>query len=158
MPKPSSRPAVISGLLALALSGCGTTGPGDSLAAQLALHGERWASTAPTAYVYAVRRGCFCPMEAIGPVRMEVVDGAVVSAVYVDGGAPVGSDFVDLFPTVSGLFDVLADALDRDADRIEVSWDEETGIPLELFIDYEENAADEELGFQVTEMPTPIER
>ena len=48
------------------------------------------------------------------------------------------------------LFDVLMDAFDRDAHEVRVTYDEATGIPADIWIDYEENTADEELGFAVT--------
>jgi hypothetical protein len=32
-----------------------------------------------------------------------------------------------------------------------VTYDVETGVPIEFWIDYAENIADEELGFRVTE-------
>lgn len=148
------------GALALgcvALTGCGTTGPGAPFSIELANNARLWAGQAPDAYRYAVRRLCFCGPEAIGPVRMDVVDGQVVSMVYVEGGGPVDSDYESLFPTVEGLFAVLADALERDAVQIDVTWDPETGIPVDFFIDYDEGIADEELGFTVTEMPEAID-
>jgi hypothetical protein len=52
---------------------------------------------------------------------------------------------------VEGLFDILRDAIVRDAHVIEVTYDVETGVPIKFWIDYAENIADEELGFRVTE-------
>lgn len=43
--------------------------------------------------------------------------------------------------------------LGRDAFRIEVTYDPDTGMPLDFFIDCEENVAEEELGFRVNELP-----
>jgi hypothetical protein len=81
------------------------------------------------------------------------VDGVVVSAVYVEDGSPAEVGF----PTVDGLFDVLEEAVRRDAHRVDVTWDPETGVPVDLYVDYDENVADEETGYRVTEIPTPLD-
>ena len=37
-----------------------------------------------------------------------------------------------------------------------VTYDPESGVPLDVFIDYAENIADEELGFTVQVPPVPL--
>jgi hypothetical protein len=68
----------------------------------------------------------------------------------VDSGEPVPGDLAPHFPTVDGLFDVIKDAMDRDVHQLRVTYDGDTGIPVDIWIDYEANAVDEELGYQVT--------
>jgi hypothetical protein len=51
------------------------------------------------------------------------------------------------------LFAIIEDALDEDAHSVEVIYDQSTGVPLEIRIDYIELAIDEELGFDVVEQP-----
>jgi hypothetical protein len=53
------------------------------------------------------------------------------------------------YQTVEDLFAVLADAYDRGAASVRASYDAETGQPTEFFIDYDEQIADEEVGFTV---------
>jgi len=117
---------------------------------------ERWEATRPDRYVYAVERLCFCLMR--GPARVTVENDEVVSVLLVDPeeGASPSQAGEGLFPDVDGLFDILEDALERDAHGIEVTYDPATGAPLEFFIDYLENAIDEELGMRVTEPVTPL--
>ena len=87
--------------------------------------------------------------------RVLVVDGAnVVSRTYTDGGEPVDSSLAGLFPAVDGLFDLLDDAVARGAVQVSVTWATEGGLPLDAFIDYAANVADEEQGFRIVGVPT----
>lgn len=133
-------------LTLLALSACDVVTLGRS---ELERARALWEATGPDDYTYAVKRLCFCGY--LGPVRVTVEDGAVVSIV------PVGDEEApfelteDYFPGVDGLFDILEDAVERDAHAITATYDPETGVPVSFYIDYEEQAADEELGMEVTE-------
>ena len=85
-------------------------------------------------------------------MRVSVSGQDVTERVYVDSGDPVPASFAELFPSVDGLFDILEAAIVGDAHVIEVTYDTVSGVPIDLWIDYVENIADEELGFRVTEM------
>jgi hypothetical protein len=50
---------------------------------------------------------------------------------------------------MEGVFDLIEDALDRDAGRIEVTYDSRYGHPIDATIDYILNAVDDELSFRV---------
>ena len=88
-------------------------------------------------------------------MRVTVTSDQVTDRTYIDSGEAVPALFQDLFPTVDGLFDVLRDAIERQAHRIDVTYDPISGVPLDVFIDYEQNIADEELGFSVVETVGP---
>ena len=140
------------------LVACSDLGPGEGPLAQLEQNRERWQLLRPPSYQYGVERICFCGLESRGPVRVTVTGDDVTDRTYVDSGDPVPPLLADLFPTVDGLFDVLLDAIERDAHRIDVTYDPISGVPLDLWIDYQETLADEELGFSVTEtvrLPLP---
>jgi len=136
--------------LALGAAGCGILDPAGGARGDLDDNRALWESTRPASYAMVVERLCFCGVEARGPVRLTVQGQAATGRVYVDDGAPVSSDFAQLFPTIDGLFDVIEDALDRDAHEIRVTYDAATGIPGDVWIDYSEQTADEEQGFSVT--------
>jgi len=143
----------IAGALALVwlLAGCSELGFGVRTLTDLERAQTKWERTRPESYVYAVQRLCFCPPDYIGPVRVRVEGAAVVERVYVDSGDPVPAAYADVFPTVDGLFAILAEAYADDADDVRVTYDPQTGVPVDFFIDDLETAADEELGMQVTE-------
>lgn len=110
-----------------------------------------WARVAPDAYEYSLRRHCFCGPDYLGPVRISVGAGGTVSRAYVDSGASVPDEIAEVFPTVDGLFELLQEAIDRRAFELDVLYDSATGVPVDVWIDYLENAVDEELGLEVTE-------
>lgn len=139
--------------VAAAILGCASAGPSPDLRGEVEANRARWLSVRPSAYVYELLRSCFCPVEYRGPVTVSVVQGQAVDARYSDSGEPLVEDAVDLFPSVDGLFELLLEALDQDADSIQVDWDQDTGIPLEMFIDYLTSAADEEVGYTVVSLP-----
>jgi len=140
--------------LATMLTACGGTGPSDARERALDDAQARWEALGPSSYVYAVMRQCFCPIEFLGPARLTVEDGVVVSRIYVGSGDPVPPGYD--FPAVDGLFDVIRSALADDADEILATYDPDLGIPLEIWIDFERMAADEEIGWTVTEEVTAL--
>lgn len=131
--------------------GCGGLAPRDFERARLEANLARWRSVGPSSYRYALRRSCYCPGEYIGPVRVTVSADTVFQRVYVESGDPVPETAADAFPTVDGLFELLTRAFDDGADRIDVTYDPELGVPIEISIDYLEDAVDDELGILVTE-------
>ena len=116
----------------------------------------RWENLSMTSYEYVVARSCFCPPSFLGPVRVRVEDGVVTARTFVDGTDTGPDEPGSWFPSVEGLFDLLAEAYERDAHRVEVTYDPETGVPLDVYIDYEEYIADEEQGFSVQSLPVPV--
>jgi hypothetical protein len=137
------------------LVGCGTVDPIDGRLVDLEANQSRWDSLGPDTYVYAIERLCFCGVEYRGPVRVRVVGGTAVERVYVDTGSAVPPGIAGEFPTVEGLFELIGAAFESDAHQVDVTYDPAFGVPLDLWIDYDERVADEELGMQVTEAVTP---
>ena len=72
---------------------------------------------------------------------------------YISSDTAVDPELEDLFPAVIGLFDLIEQAIEAAAFRIEVTYDPATGLPLDVFIDYDQQLADDELGFSVVELP-----
>lgn len=141
--------------LLVALVACSDQGPNaPEQLGTIAENQQRWQSTGPDDYVYAVERLCFCAL--IGPVRVTVVGGVATERVVVASGEPLTGEAADLFPTVDGLFDLLVEAVAGDAHEVDVTYDPETGVPVDFRIDYEEYVDDEELGVRVTESVTPL--
>lgn len=145
-------------VLVLMLGACSDLGPVEGSRAELERNRETWQRLRPSSYEYGVERLCFCGFESRGPVRVTVTGDDVSGRTYIDSGDPVPAPLGELFPTVDGLFDVLFDAIEREAYRIDVTYDPISGVPLDLWIDYLHTVADEELGFSVTEtvrLPRP---
>lgn len=85
---------------------------------------------------------------------MTVRGGAVQSRRCVADGGPLGGRdvdprFAESFPSVEVLFRVVEAAVGRHAARVEARYDPVRGYPTSLYIAYDTNVADEELGYQV---------
>ncbi len=106
--KAARRLAVVG--LALTLIGCADMlGPEeDGLAAARA----RWTRASIDSYVFEFQRSCFCVPDFVRPVRIEILEGLVDSAVYVDTEEPVSPPLTSV-PTIEDLFDEIQEAFDR---------------------------------------------
>ena len=91
---------------------------------------------------------CFCPPEYVEPVVVSVRNGDTIDAVvFIESGLAVDQSHVSRYTTIDGLFDLLQEAIDRNAFSISVEYDAELGHPLRASIDYDHRVADEERGF-----------
>ncbi len=136
------------------LVGCGDFGVEADRLREIDRNRDLWDTQGLLTYRYAVERLCFCGLA--GPVRVAVENDVATTRVFVLSGDTVPAEQAEWYPTVDGLFALLFDAARRNAHDIEVVYDPATGVPLDIFIDYQQNVADEELGFRVTEVPAPL--
>ncbi len=141
-------------MLAVAVAACGGGAAFDDLRSEIERSRLLWSTVEPDSYEYVLERICFCGEEARGPVRVRVENGSIDELRYTMPDLPVDSSLWSLFPDVDGLFDLLENALDRDAAQIDAIFDPDWGIPVDLFIDYSREIADEEVGFVVRELPS----
>ena len=108
----------------------------------------RWETAGFEAYQMTLRRSCFCPSpDYTGPFDVTVRDGEI-EAVRLEG-AEVDAERA---LTVGDLFDLLEEAYERGAVTVNVTFDPEAGYPTELYIDYDERMADEEIGYTVSDV------
>jgi hypothetical protein len=107
-------------------------------ASDLAVARATWKERGFDAYRFRLRRSCFCP-PAHG--RVLVRDGRPVRA-------PKG---LKRYATASRLFKLIADAIDRKASGLDVTYGPR-GFPRKIAIDYDDLAADEELGFTTSRL------
>jgi hypothetical protein len=141
----------IAGFLAV---GCGILDVGalDREQDRLEENQRLWSRNGPTRYTVVIERLCFCPTEVTSAVRVTVTNGVVTSRTYVASGQAVPSQFASLFPTVDGAFQIVSEAIDRKADKLEVEYDSALGYPRSANIDYVKEAADEELVFHLRDL------
>ncbi|MBV6622343.1 MAG: hypothetical protein KI793_05190 [Rivularia sp. (in: Bacteria)] len=109
-----------------------------------------WRKQKITNYRYTLTNSCFCVPEARGPVIIEVRNGKTVSVTSEATGEKVNPDFFQNFDTIPELFNVIRDAINRRADRLDVEYDAKFGYPTNISIDYKFQLADEELFLSVT--------
>jgi hypothetical protein len=113
---------------------------------------QRWADEGPASYTFVFGRSCFCGWETTRPARITVVNRVVVSRHYVDTGDPVPQQWERYYPAMEGVFQIVHDAINRDADEVNARYDSRLGYPIDVEIDYVHNAIDDELSLSVTEV------
>lgn len=102
----------------------------------------RWVDSGISNYAYTLRRGCFCLPEFVGPVRIVVENGQVVSRTLVSTSEePLGD--ADRWPAIEGLFAYIERAT-READETTVRYHPDLGYPVEINVDWIREAVDDE--------------
>ena len=139
---------------ALLVGACGEApfGPGDLSEAR-----RLWEARGPTSYSFTYELNCFCAGPGIPPARITVTDGEVTGAFHPSSDRQVPEDDLTAYPTVRDLFEDVADWLSRDPASARTEFDPDLGHPVDVFVDFHERTADEELGFRVREL-APLER
>ena len=134
------------------------TNPAASQLKELDANLQKWQSQGITRYEMKVHIGCFCPFADRMPLTVEVVDGKPVSVVDSQGQNVPADDPMRSFGnesllTIEGLFDYTREAI-QTADQTKVSYDPDLGYPVSLSIDRIRQAADDELGVQISDLHT----
>lgn len=127
--------------------GGGSSTSGEELEAELARARERWAVSGLEQYTVELGVVCFCPVELAGPFVVTVDAGAITAIAYADsalasGDIPPGAAVL----TVDQVFDEIETWIGQ-ADEVRVTYDADTGIPTDVWIDPSFQMADEELGY-----------
>lgn len=127
-----------------------TAGPDAALLEELNDARERWEEYRSESYSMQLTISCFCPAEFRGPFLVDVTGNTIVGKEFapnaeVEPGTEVVADLI----TVDGVFDEIEEAIRASAARIDVSYDEVSGVPVEVFIDRDERIADEEIGYSI---------
>lgn len=140
-----TAPAILVAGLAAA---CGQPLSVEATSAAYGHHRAAWEAAGVRDYRYLFQRRCECPPEMTAPVEIEVRGGAVEAVMLSQSGAPVSPELLPAFPTVDDLFDLIDEALRRDADLLEVTYDSPLGYPTSLRIDYRREVADDEVDIE----------
>jgi hypothetical protein len=136
-------------VLALLMGACALVGGGDGTRADLEAHRRLWNQQAIDSYAYDLNIGCFCPV--FGPVRVFVLADTVANVVPSDTlgrPAPTTEQIQFYARTIDDLFGVIENALARNADDLQVTYDAALGYPTRISIDFEKNAVDDEVVYQ----------
>jgi hypothetical protein len=124
------------------LSGCNFTSD--------ALDKEReWKSQEIHDYRFVYTVSCFCGFTGPNPAVITVIDDEVVKVEYLAPSQNGGTVSTNGYPTIDGIFALLAAARARNPDKIDVDYDSQYGFPRSIEIDYVKNAADDEIEYKV---------
>jgi hypothetical protein len=132
---------------ALVWSAAGCDDPTSSERSELNANRQLWASQEIVSYRYQYRLNCFCGGPGAEPVAIEVSDGEVVRVTLQETGEDLPPSELSDYPTIDDLFELIDNWLSLDPYDARAEYHDELGYPVDVFIDFIENAIDEELGF-----------
>lgn len=121
----------------------------DNAQAQLDSNLRKWSSKGIVDYRYTFQWICFCVPDYRKPVSISVQGGAIDAIKDADSGDSVDESKFERYRTIKRLFQFIQDAINKNAYKIEVTYDSEFGYPTSASIDYSKAIADEEKGFEV---------
>jgi len=139
-------------LLVSYAAGCAGIAPEECTANESAADALRiWQDHHPRDYQFVWQRTCFCPPEAVQPIRVTVRNDAIVSATDL-AGAPVSDAVARGLSTIDGLYQRVLDGQNAGA---KVRFDcAGAGIPREIYIDPNARRADDEFSVMITQFTT----
>jgi hypothetical protein len=112
-------------------------------------HERVWNARSNGDYSYLVDRYCFCIPS--GRFRIDVVDYEIQSVVYAESGEAIDSGEWEYIHTIEQMFELIAEAEARRASKVDVEYSRR-GYPKTIDIDWIEEAADDEIYYQVLEV------
>lgn len=121
----------------------------SSILEELRKNQQLWAKQNLRNYRYTLQVNCFCPPQITQPVVIEVRRGRTVSTRAANNRNTVNRDFFKDYDSVDKLFEIIRDAVAKNAHRIEVNYHPTLGYPTKVSIDYSQQMADEERYFTV---------
>ena len=110
----------------------------------------KWRAQRLSSYEYTLQRLCFCGETR--PMRVTVANGRVQSVRPEGELLPITGPEAEWYPSVEGLFDVVARALAIPAHLVDVEFDRDRGFPHSIAIDYWVNVADDEISYLVRDI------
>jgi hypothetical protein len=113
----------------------------------LAENRQKWARHGYTSYSFTMRRLCFCIYTE--PMRVTVLDGAVIRAVQLSNNATLEPKFVETIPQ---LFEFVEYSIANHASNFHVSYDAALGYPREIISDGNARVADDEVRYTLSDL------
>jgi hypothetical protein len=135
-------------LLAVFMTGCAAlVGQASGEVSQQ----EKWQDANVPHYRYELGISCFCVFAQDMPLVIEVKDNQVVSMAYKSGKEidPALLEQFQRYDTIDKLFAELEKA-QKEAEKVDVSYDKKYGFPIQITIDRAQQAADDELYLTVS--------
>lgn len=121
---------------------------------------RKWAAANVRNYTFTYERQCFCTAETRGPFVVTVANGQVASVRRLAGGmTPDGQPMAgpeDTRPEnrlrIEDFFDLITGAHRDGVAEVRTAYDARLGFPTSIWIDRDEGIADEEIGYQISNL------
>jgi Family of unknown function (DUF6174) len=123
---------------------------------------RKWQDANISHYRFHLNIGCFCVFSQDMPLLIEVQDGEVVSMEYQSGKEIDASNrqYFQRFATIDKIFAEIendfqtgdsSDSSQNKADEVVVEYDETSGFPTQVNVDFIKNAVDDEFSLTVSD-------
>ena len=115
---------------------------------------ERWDERPFQDYVFETQHSCFCPLEAVGPVRFTVRQDTIESVVLLETGGAVDPRF---WYTIEQLFDMIPAFADNDeVEDVDVEYDGTLWYPTSVTVGFPDDVLDAGSHYTITSVgPAP---
>ena len=134
-------------VMTLILAGCAAMGSALGDPSEIEQNKEKWQDAGISHYRYHLSISCFCVFVENMPLVIEVQDGEIVSMEF-HNGAEIDPSLLELFEkyaTIDRIFAEVEAGLNGAADNVVVTYDPTYGFPTEVTLDFEQQAADDEI-------------
>ena len=109
---------------------------------------SQWESSRPESYSFTLQRDGYIAGDARKSVDLTIKGNTIVDARFSDGSKAAVPEYNQL--NINDLFKTIGNALDKNAAKVDVKYNAETGIPESIFIDQSKMMADEELYLSIS--------
>lgn len=130
------RNLAVALLLAVAAAGCDNPFDNDQFQREeLARARALWSREGGPSYTFTLELQCYCAAgTSLAPVAVTVKNGQPVSRIYAkklpaDPSIAASAEVFGPYDTVDELFKVIENAIDRDANVLQVGYNDEKGFP-----------------------------
>ena len=132
-----------------------TVDESPDVAADIAPNYQRWNEAGIRDYRFVLMVGCYCPMNAMMPITVEVRDSAVVTLTDANGEVvaldDAGASFFMKYTTIDAIYAELTSARFDEADKLTITFDPTYPVPATISADFIEMAVDDELYVGISE-------
>ncbi len=141
----------ISVLVCLVLFGCESLSDDAAKSSQTEINQRQWLSYGQD-YQFIFQQHCYCTEEYLKPMRIQVNQGVISTASYIESGEVVKEPVLKDLPTVNSVFEKLLAEETVAAESLIVEFDEKYHYPKSVKIDYSKRMADDEIYWLLSEL------
>lgn len=111
-------------------------------------HRIQWERVRSSNYTFTLKTICFCPIDRVGPHVIEVKNLKIVTV----NGKPYDPSITGPIMTIDELFVFIKTSLDRKPAQSNIQYSADKGYPEQLYFDFDRMMADEEIGYQISDV------
>ena len=113
---------------------------------ELSLNQKKWIGNNIANYEFTLTVNCFCPQARVGPHIIKVTDDKIVSV----NNLPYDPTKTGELMTINQLFVFIKSSIAKNPFRNTIEYDSTYGYPQNIYFDFNQQIADEEIGYQIT--------